>query len=326
MIRAAQRVRSVMMNLMRVPAISIYVRIMEIRIFDFDASVNTYAKVTMEVGQGENGMEIVTLRAAGESKAVIYSFGAHVTSWCDSAGFEKIYTSPTAIYNGIKAVRGGIPVCFPQFGKYGDLKQHGFARNMTWSIDTAYSGTGPSSARFVLNDTEETRASAWPHAFELSLIVSLAPDGNKLTLDLAVENKQSTAFTFTIALHSYFSCESETVKLSDYDSVKYIDAIDEGKEKVQSGDISFGKEVDRVYMKTPDELNIEQSCLKIMKSNYPEAVVWNPYIEKTAALKDMPDDGYKNFICIEPARVMEPAQVAPGEKWTSSLVLSSVAN
>lgn len=272
---------------------------------------------------GEGGLQTVTLRSAGHSKAVVYAFGAHVTSWTDANGSEKIYTSPIAIYNGKKAIRGGIPVCFPQFAKRGPLKQHGFARTSIWTIDEEHADDSNPSVRFVLRDSPETRESAWPHSFELSLIVSLSSDGNSLTLNLDVRNLQEKAFTFTVALHSYFICEPESVKLAEYNGLRYIDNTDEEKEKLQAGDISFGKEVDRVYISTRDELRISPSSLSINKTNMPEAVIWNPFIEKAAALPDLPDDAWQKYICIEPARVMEPANVLSGDVWSASLILTS---
>lgn len=277
----------------------------------------------MEIGVGAGDLQNVTLRAAGQSKVVVYAFGAHVTSWTDASGAEKIYTSPTALYNGTKAIRGGIPVCFPQFAKHGSLKQHGFARTTKWIIDEAHADPAKPAVRFVLRDTPETRLSAWPHAFELALTISLSPDGNTLSLAVDVRNMQKEPFTFTFALHSYFTCDSESVTLSEYDGLRYFDSVDDGKEKAQSGNVSFAKEVDRVYIATPDVLTIPQSPLTLTKSNMPEAVVWNPFKEKAVSLSDLPDDGWKNFICIEPARVKVPAQVLPNESWYASLILSS---
>ncbi len=280
----------------------------------------------MELGVGSGGLKTVTLRSSGASECVLYTFGAHVVSWKDASGTEKIYTSPTAVYNGAKAIRGGIPVCFPQFAMRGPLStQHGWARNTEWEIDTTYTPALPSSVRLVLRDSEHTRSTDWPHAFELALTVSLGASGDTLSVDVACRNTQSAPFDFTFALHSYFTCDSKSVVLEDYDGLRYIDTIDNAKEKTHSGSITFGKEVDRVYIDTPATLHIKQSGLKFQKKNMPEAVVWNPYIEKAAKLSDMPDDGWNNFICIEPARAIQSATVQPGETWHASLELTSTS-
>ncbi|KAI0560594.1 Aldose 1-/Glucose-6-phosphate 1-epimerase [Gracilaria domingensis] len=272
-------------------------------------------------------METKTITAAGESSVTAYHFGAHVTSWKNAAGKEMIYTSPTAILDGTKAIRGGIPICFPQFGKKGTLRQHGFARNSLWTYDESFSSSDGSPAlRFVLCDTEETRKSEWGHAFEAAVNISLSPDGNSLTVKMEVKNNNaSEPFSFTTALHSYFCCESEDTVLTEYSGLTYEDNIESGKSKMQNGDIHFGKEVDRIYIGTKDVLSIPTANLSISKENMPDAVVWNPYIEKAAALSDMPDDGWKNFICIEPGRIAEPAIVLPTGIWTGSVTFRSIA-
>lgn len=274
-------------------------------------------------------MSTTTLAAAGESEVIVHHFGAHVTSWKNAAGREMIYTSPTAIYDGSKAIRGGIPVCFPQFGKKGPLKQHGFARNMIWSVDSTSTQADRAAVRLVLNDTEETRTTEWPHSFQVALNIFLAPDGNSITLDFEVSNKNTNgeAINFTMALHSYFTCDPHTTILDGFDGLSYEDNVEPdetSKVKKQSSTIGFGKEVDRVYLSTPDQINLATANLVVSKENMPDAVVWNPYVEKATALSDMPDDGWKHFICIEPARVATPAVVEPGNTWACRLQLESI--
>ena len=267
-------------------------------------------------------MPVCNLKGPGESCVDIHHFGAHVTCWKTASGRDIIYTSPTAILDGSKAIRGGVPICFPQFAKRGPLPQHGFARNTTWTRDSTFTSPDGIAAKFILSDSEATRASQWPYKFHAAYIVTLSSDGNSLIMEMHVTNNDTTPFTFTTALHSYYICQSESVTLTQFDSLAYDDTCDPeepGKRKVQSGDITFGKEVDRVYFETSDELSLPG--LTIKKINLPDAVVWNPYIEKAAALKDMPDDDWRKFICIEPARVGEPAIVQPGDTWKCSLSL-----
>ena len=53
----------------------------------------------------------------------IHHYGATVLSWIVD-GTEKLFLSSKAILDGTKAIRGGIPLVFPQFGP-GVLQQHG---------------------------------------------------------------------------------------------------------------------------------------------------------------------------------------------------------
>lgn len=271
-------------------------------------------------------MRTETLRAGGDSSVEVHYHGAHITSWKNSLGREMIYTSPSAVYDGAKAIRGGIPICFPQFGKKGPLRQHGFARNMPWKLDTSFkSESEHPSLRFQLESTPATMSSEWPYCFRVDYTVTLASDGNKLTIDMTVANNDDRQFSFTTALHSYFTCNPENTSLPDFDGIKYIDSIDSSADgpKSQQGDITFQKEVDRIYISSPSKLTIPSAGLTIVKTNFPEAVVWNPYVDKSSAMSDLPDDGWKQFICIEPARIEESAVVDPGQLWSCQCVLIS---
>ena len=80
-----------------------------------------------------NGMPFVSI-ATDDATATVYLHGAHVSSWT-VGGEEMLFMSKNAIYNGQKALRGGVPICFPQFGDLGPVKaQHGFARNLPWTL------------------------------------------------------------------------------------------------------------------------------------------------------------------------------------------------
>lgn len=274
-------------------------------------------------------MESTVLSASGLSEVHIQHFGAHITSWKNQNGIEMLYISPTAVYDGERAIRGGIPICFPQFGNRGTGKKHGFARTTKWSIDESYSNTGNRTARFSLLHSDETRNSEWPHKFHCLFTVTLSNDGNNLTLSLRVKNlnKDGRAFSFTSALHAYVKCNSEIAKLPGFKSLSYIDSIDTkkpGARKTQEEDISFLKEVDRIYMNTPDEICFPSADLRIRKKNFPDVVVWNPYIFKSKALSDLPDDDWKKFICIEPSCITDPTILQPTDEWNGVLQFHSL--
>lgn len=274
-------------------------------------------------------MSTETLKGEGKSSVEIYHHGAHITSWKDSSGCEKIYTSPDAVLDGSKAIRGGIPICFPQFGKKGDLSQHGFARNLPWKVDHNFEvPSGSTAIRFILEHTEETLASAWPFRFHVTYTITLSDGGDVLTIEMDVVNKDSCSFPFTMALHSYFVCDPESTSLPDFNNVEFVDSNDHSAEgpKKQNGPVKFDGEIDRIYIGTQDLLTIPSVGLKLRKTNLPEAVVWNPHVEKSAAMSDLPDDGWKHFICVEPARVIEPVNLEPEKVWSCKLQLVSEGN
>jgi D-hexose-6-phosphate mutarotase len=280
----------------------------------------------VELTAGPSGLAVVRLNGPGGSSAEVYQYGAHVTSWV-SRGRERLYVSPTAVLDGSKAIRGGIPVCFPQFGTHGPLSQHGFARNTTWAVveddEDEDDDKNVPRVQLVLTDSESSRASAWGYHFKLYLTVELVGRMGDLRMQIDVINTDEAAFEFATALHAYFAVsDSDDATVTGLKGVTYTDSVHGGKEVVEEADaIRFGEEVDRVYLRTSDILSIPDANLRLEKSNLPDAVVWNPWIHKAAALKDMPDDGFHEFVCVEPARVGEKAVVLPGQCWTAGLTL-----
>lgn len=269
---------------------------------------------------------VVTLRGAGESSCQIYLHGATVTSWRDASGQERLYLSPTAVLDGSAPIRGGIPVCWPQFGPGPRWpKQHGFARRLPWALVSAEMSRAEPRAVLRLVDTEETRASElFPYRFELTLSVALDAVGS-LSVSLRVRNTGATAFSFTAALHSYFAVEeASAVQIAGLKGKSYKDNADGLKEKMeQEESVRFEGEVDRCYIGAPDDVTVGESGVRLRKCGLPELVVWNPFVEKTRALSDMPDDGWRKFVCAEPAAVYPPLELAPGQVYDATLDLSS---
>lgn len=270
----------------------------------------------------------VTLSGPSSSSAEVYFHGATVTSWCDISGTERLYLSPTAVLDGSAPIRGGIPVCWPQFGPGPRWpKQHGFARRMRWTLDEAAMSPASPTAVLLLRDTSDTRA-GYPGEFELRLTVGLGKEG-ELEVEFSVCNRSEVEdMTFSTALHSYFAVEDvgKVAVRAGLKGGKYRDNTDGNVEKVEEKDeILVLGEVDRAYIGTNDEAELRLpngKSVVLEKVGLPELVVWNPAVDKTAALPDMPDDDWKKFICLEPAMI-DPALTLPkGESYTGRIILS----
>ncbi|MET0540521.1 MAG: D-hexose-6-phosphate mutarotase, partial [Variovorax sp.] len=106
------------------------------------------------------GQPALSLTLPAGDRAVVALHGAHLLSWTTADGVERIYLSPKALFDGKSAIRGGVPVCWPQFNQRGALPKHGFARNTAWQVVPGDEGP----LMLTLHDSEATRA-IWPHAF-----------------------------------------------------------------------------------------------------------------------------------------------------------------
>ena len=247
--------------------------------------------------------------------------GAHVLSWV-SQGRERLFLSPDNLWDGRSAIRGGVPVCFPQFNQRGTLPKHGFARNMAWKIDDA-AQVGEAVAThldFTLSTNADTLA-LWQQAFVAQLRVTLAP--GQLTLTLTVNNTEAqNDLLFTGALHSYFAVDDiDLTELRGLGGRPEWDAVTD-VHGVADDVLYFDGEFDRVYTRgenaaaKPLYLQDGSTILQIEQSpSWAESVVWNPGESKCAALADMPAQGFARMLCVEAAQVFEPISIPAGGQW-----------
>eukprot|EP00850_Spirogloea_muscicola_P017637 SM000154S01372 [mRNA] locus=s154:69022:71238:+ [translate_table: standard] len=275
-----------------------------------------------------SGLEKVVLREPRGSTAEVYLHGGHVTSWKNEKGEEHLFVSSKAVFRPPKAIRGGIPICFPQFGGFGPLEQHGYARNRIWSLDTSEDSTDAATVTLVYIPTEED-LKLWPHSYELRLKVTVGNLG-ELTSALHVKNVDGKLLTFTCAFHTYFSVSDiSEVRVEGLETLDYLDNLDNKERVTDQGDaITFDSEVDRIYLNTPNKVAIVDHSKKktfvVKKEGLPDAVVWNPWEKKAKSMSDFGDDEYKRMVCVEAAAVENAITLKPGEDWQARQELSTV--
>ena len=262
------------------------------------------------------GQPALAVALAGGDRAVVALHGAHLVSWTTADGVERIYLSPTAQFDGKSAIRGGVPVCWPQFNERGPLPKHGFARNLPWEAVNAGPEPKVGELTLMLRDNEATRA-LWPRAFDLRLTVSLMPGGVRLTL--VAMNIDSAPWSFASALHSYLRVEDiADVRLEGLQNAKRWDSVRNERHVEMTESLHFDAEFDSVYGAPVAPLKLVQAsgALQIAQSaSCTETVVWNPGAALSAKMADMPDDGYRHMLCVEAAHIDENVLLAPGAQW-----------
>ncbi|XP_020226292.1 putative glucose-6-phosphate 1-epimerase [Cajanus cajan] len=285
--------------------------------------------------KGFNGLDKVLLRDARGSSAEVYLYGGHVTSWKNEHAEELLFLSSKAIFKPPKAIRGGIPICFPQFGSLGTLDQHGFARNRFWTIDDCpppfpTNTLNKAFVDLILKPTEDD-IKIWPHSFEFRLRVALGPGGDlMLTSRIRNTNIDGKPFSFTFAYHTYFSVSDiSEVRVEGLETMDYLDNLQKKERFTEQGDaLTFESEVDKVYLSTPTKIAIldheKKRTFVLRKDGLPDAVVWNPWDKKAKAMSDFGDDEYKHMLCVEAAAIEKPITLKPGEEWKGRLELSTV--
>lgn len=262
----------------------------------------------------------VTLRHPSGASARIAIHGAQVLSWVDAAGQERLYLSSLAQYADGAAIRGGIPVVFPQFGT-GPLPKHGFLRTRRWSL-ISHLGT---SAAFRITDDADTGA-LWPYSFFVELTVTLA---ETLTVSLAITNPGESAFSFTAALHNYFAVSDvKQAAVHGLSGLTYTDRTEVGARCVEeNADVILTGETDRTYSAGPRRVVISSaigsSATLVDADGFQDWIVWNPGRGGSASLKDMNAGDYLHMLCVEAGRVSVPVLLAAGATWCGTEVIGA---
>ena len=263
------------------------------------------------------GQPAMWLRAPDGAEATVLLHGGQLVSWIPAGDQERLYLSPLAMAGGSNAVRGGIPVCFPQFAKRGPLPQHGFVRNRAWSWAEGDQRGDVMIGVLKLSDDAATRA-IWPHAFEAELSFSLS--GLQLDVELAVINTGDTPFDFTAALHTYLKVDDvRRARLGGLYGVKYVDSLSGAEQPQEMDPFSFAGEIDRIYLDAKGPLNLATAMgrMTISRDGFDDVVVWNPGPAKAAAMADLPDDGWLQMLCVEAATIGRPVTLSPGQDWVA---------
>lgn len=251
--------------------------------------------------------------------------GAHLFHYQQHDKKPLLWLSEKSLFENGRAIRGGIPICWPWFGKHTtdvDLPQHGFARTSMWTlVETAEADESSTELLLQLEDSPES-LKLWPYQFRLQLHIVLSSD---LQIDLTTKNCTSAPFTISSALHTYFAVDNiDTVSVEGLKNCCYFDALTK-KKKTQKGNIRIREEIDRVYQNVPPflKLNDHERSIQISSKGSSSAVVWNPWIEKSATMVDMSQNAYKSMLCIETTNALDDARsLGPEDKHTLTVKIS----
>lgn len=271
-------------------------------------------------------MEKLEISAVDGAHAEVYRHGAHVTSWRPASGEERLFLSEKSAFEPGVAIRGGIPVIFPQFASLGPLLKHGFARIMEWeAVRSGRTTSGRAEVQLRLTSSEWTRE-LWPHDFEATLVVSVG--GMSLNVALSILNRDEVALSFTAALHSYLLVDDvREVTIGGLSDLAYRDSAGGGKDaRQQESELRLTPEVDRIYFDVPGPIDVRDAKrrTRLSMSGFTDAVIWNPGPQRAAALADLEPGGWIRMLCVEAAVIKQPVTLEPAERWTGQQTIAAL--
>ena len=251
-------------------------------------------------------------------RALVSLYGAHVLSFIPAGGEEVLFLSGHSHYVYGKAIRGGIPVCWPWFGAHPDdpsLPSHGFARIRSWAPAEdceLIRRDGEEITRLVL----ELPRAAYPEkpllpAVRARLIVEA---GRRLRVSLVLKNLSTEEFHYSGALHTYFRVgEIAEVSVTGLEGASCLDSLT-GREEPWHGPVRFSEEFDRVFYSDAACVIHDPSLgreIRVEKSGSNSTVVWNPWTAKSARMSDFGDDEFHRMLCVETAFARRDARILP---------------
>ena len=288
----------------------------------------TSPQVSLHIVKGKGDIPLIELKNQ-LSESIISLQGAHILSWQPSSQDEVIWLSEDASFLAGKSVRGGVPICWPWFGAHqsnDSFPAHGFARTVMWELSaTEQLKTGETQIRLSLNTEQlsDEFQEMWPYATSVEYVITL---GASLKLELITTNNSAQDIIIGEALHTYFNIHDiRLTQVEGLDGREYLDKPDNFKRKKQNGFIDIKEEVDRVYVKTADDIIINNSLreIKISKQGSQSTIVWNPWQAVAEKMGDLGKDGYLKMLCVESANAAEDVvQLNAGQSHSLSVEYS----
>lgn len=259
--------------------------------------INPLSDCVSVIQRGE--LKVIQI-AHPKATAEIALHGAHLLSFKPQGQQDVIWLSEKAEFNKEKAIRGGIPVCWPWFGRIA-APAHGFARTSEWYLVEHRESEQGVIVCLALEESEQSRA-IWPFAFQARLYIEVS-DSLKVTLDIC--NTDNKPWRFSGALHSYLNiadiAQSETTGMGP----EYIDSLQDGKTCQGGSILQLTDTVDRVYTQPEEVIEVSdlqnKRIISVKNSGANSAVIWNPWLEGASAMADMQDSGYQTMLCVESA-------------------------
>jgi galactose mutarotase-like enzyme len=239
---------------------------------------------------------VLTDEAANSAVEIVPERGGILLSW-KLHGHELFYLDAERFKDPALTVRGGNPILFPICGNLPDniytlngqsytLKQHGFARELPWSV--VEHSTEPLSLTVGLTSSDYTRA-GYPFDFDLAFSYILA--GDTLTQRQKVTNKSAEPMPFSVGFHPYFAVQDKSKLQFQIPAADYYDQRSKSR-LAYSGSFDFAQdEIDAAFTELSSHVatTTDGDRLRLTFSTSPE---FSTLVFWTVKGKD--------FYCLEP--------------------------
>jgi D-hexose-6-phosphate mutarotase len=281
-------------------------------------------RVALVEGAGGLAKIVVTTPS---SAAEVYPHGAHVAHFQKSGEPPLIFMSRRSEFAPGKAIRGGVPICFPWFGNREGEPSHGFARTTEWQlVRSAAAPDGTVTLHLALPHIPGREA--W-NSLRTEFIVTVA---GTLTMELATANDAGgETLEIENGLHTYFHVgDIASVSLTGLEAAPFDDfafGANGAHRPGEAASLRIPRETNRVYPNHAGAVEIHdaklQRIIRVEKSNSRSTVVWNPWTTQKLP-GDFDPAEHKNMVCVESGNVKQnQISLAPGQSTSLKVTLNS---
>lgn len=260
---------------------------------------------------------------------VVPERGGLITRW-QVAGQDILYFDAERFADPSKSVRGGIPILFPICGNLPEnqyvwagqtytLKQHGFARDLPWTVADRAIESSAVALTLTLTSSEHTHRQ-YPFDFGLQFTYRLR--GRELVLEQTFQNTGDRPMPFSTGLHPYFLVQDKAALQFELPATTYIDHLTQ-QEGPYAGSFDFQQaEIDLALR----PLQAQQAAVLNGNRGTRLQLTWNDAYQ---ALVFWAVQG-KDYYCLEPWTALRNAMntgdrlitLEPGASRTLTVTLS----
>jgi D-hexose-6-phosphate mutarotase len=267
--------------------------------------------------EGKGGLTKICIGNSAGS-AEVYLHGAHVTHFQPSDQQPVLYMSSASQFKPDKAIRGGVPICWPWFGPNAadpKLPMHGFARVNEWTVESVKNIDEARTTVVLKLEPNDVIRTLWPHEFQSRYTITV---GAALELELETINRGKSGILVAEALHSYFNISDiEQVAFLGLTGTSYFDKVANSRKIEDRDPVKLKGETDNVYANHRTLIAINDPGLgrkiRVEKTGSSSTVLWNPFEAKAKSMTDIAEGDWRRFVCVEAANALEnTVNVAPG--------------
>jgi glucose-6-phosphate 1-epimerase len=252
-----------------------------------------------------DGIPLIVVEHA-RARAAVSLQGAQLLLWQPDGEEPVLWLGNASPWTPGRAIRGGVPICWPWFGA-GGSPAHGFARTGLWHLTAHEEGAEGVSLTLTLRDSERTRE-LWPHAFALTARIEI---GDECSVEVEAHGEHDS----TGALHTYLRVGDVDEALVSGLGPEFTDMVRDNARHRSDGTLVPAGHIDRVYPEPADLSRVGDRrfdrTVEVRHGRHSDVVVWNPGPELSHSMPDLDDDSYREFVCVETARITRPLATTP---------------